>query len=91
MSVFEMIMLICFGSAWPFSIYNSYASKQNEGKSVVFLFVVLGGYISGIIHKLRHSPDPVTYLYVANAVMVAVDIALYYRNVSFNKKWKPAE
>jgi hypothetical protein len=85
MSIFEVIMLVCFGSAWPFSIYKSYTSKQNGGKSVVFLFIVFGGYVAGIIHKLRHSHDPVIFLYGANAVLVAIDIALYFRNVSFKK------
>ena len=88
MSIFEVIMLVCFGSAWPFSIYKSYTSRQNGGKSVVFLFIVFGGYVAGIIHKLRYSHDPVIYLYVVNAVLVAVDIALYYRNVSLNKRGK---
>lgn len=80
MRIFEIIMLVCFGAAWPVSIYKSYVSRATEGKSVVFLFIVLAGYISGIIHKIINSPDYVTWLYVINALMVAVDIALYGRN-----------
>ena len=79
-SIFEAIMLLCFGAAWPFSIYRSYVSRSTGGKSVLFLFVILTGYISGIIHKILYSLDPVIYLYGANAVMVAIDIGLYYRN-----------
>jgi hypothetical protein len=45
MSIFEMIMLVCFGAAWPFSIIKSYKSRDNNGKSVVFLFIVVIGYI----------------------------------------------
>jgi lipopolysaccharide export LptBFGC system permease protein LptF len=81
-------MLVCFGTAWPFSIYKSYTSKQNGGKSIVFLLIVFGGYVSGIIHKLRYSYDPVIYLYITNAVLVAIDIALYYRNVRLKKYGK---
>ncbi len=91
MSIFEMIMLICFGSAWPFAIYKSYTSKHSGGKSIFFLFIVLGGYISGVIHKFKHSHDAVIYLYATNAVMVAIDIMLYYRNLGLKKYGESAE
>ena len=90
MSIFEMIMLACFGSAWPFSIYKSYTSRQNGGKSIVFLFVVLAGYSSGIVHKLKHNSDPVIFFYITNASMVAIDIVLYFRNLNFRKYEEPA-
>lgn len=85
MSIFEMIMLVCFGSAWPFSIYKSYTSRQNGGKSVFFLFIIFGGYISGVIHKLKYSSDPVIFFYIMNASMVAIDIILYFRNLNLKK------
>ena len=81
MSLFEIIMLVCFGAAWPFSIYRSWKSRTTKGKSVWFLWIVLIGYIAGILHKLFHSRDVVTLLYVLNAVMVMTDLALYYRNL----------
>lgn len=80
MSVFEIVMLLCFGAAWPLSIYKSYTSKQIAGKSVGFLFTVLIGYVAGVIHKLTRNPDLVTGLYILNGTMVTVDIVLYYRN-----------
>ena len=43
MSIFEIIMLVCFGAAWPFSIYRSYKSRENSGKSIAFLIVVFIG------------------------------------------------
>ncbi|MCG6550937.1 MAG: hypothetical protein L7F77_01320 [Candidatus Magnetominusculus sp. LBB02] len=73
-------MLICFGAAWPFSIYKSFKSGNNEGKSGEFLFIVFFGYLSGITHKLIHSNDRVIYLYAINASMVLADIILYFRN-----------
>ena len=82
MSVFEATMLICFGVAWPVSIYKSYKSRTNDGKSVLFLIVVAIGYLSGVTHKLIYNFDLVIYLYIANAIMVFTDIALYYRNKS---------
>lgn len=79
-SIFEAIMLACFGMAWPASIWRSYKSRSTRGKSILFLWIILIGYVSGVIHKILYSLDPVIILYVINFLMVAVDIALYYRN-----------
>lgn len=83
MSIFEVVMLLCFGAAWPVSIYKSYKSKVTSGKSVMFLLIILIGYLSGIIHKLIYSHDLVIVLYVLNSLMVAIDIVLYFRNKCF--------
>jgi hypothetical protein len=80
MSVFEIIMLVCFGSAWPFSIYKSWTARTNKGKSLWFLAIVLVGYISGIIHKVIHNYDAVVFLYALNGSMVLIDMAVYARN-----------
>jgi len=80
MSIFEIIMLLCFGFAWPFSIYKSYKSRSVEGKSLLFLVIVFVGYISGILHKINYNFDNVIYLYILNAIMVGIDILLYMRN-----------
>ncbi|MDD3653395.1 MAG: hypothetical protein PHO01_04285 [Desulfotomaculaceae bacterium] len=86
MSVFEILMLVCFGIAWPFSIYKSYVSRQVAGKSILFLWIVFAGYISGIIHKLIFSYDAVIFLYALNGTMVIMDIILYYRNKALMSK-----
>ncbi|KAF1086246.1 hypothetical protein SPSYN_00990 [Sporotomaculum syntrophicum] len=80
MSVFEIVMLLCFGAAWPFSIYKSYKSRSIEGKSLLFLLVIFTGYVSGILHKIFFFYDSVIYLYAFNMVMVGTDILLYFRN-----------
>lgn len=80
MSIFEIIMLICFGSAWPFSIYRSWKSKSVKGKSLVFLFIVMVGYLAGIMHKFFFNYDNVIYLYITNFSLVTIDTALYFRN-----------
>ena len=80
LSVFEALMLVCFGASWPFSIYKSWKSRNVGSKSLVFLILVLVGHAAGIVHKLLYSPDLVLSLYILNFVMVAVDIALYVRN-----------
>lgn len=84
--IFEAIMLICFGAAWPASIYRSYVARTSAGKSIIFLTVVEIGYLSGITHKIITGIDPVIYLYVLNAVLVLVDMALYFRNRSIDRR-----
>jgi hypothetical protein len=79
-SPFEILMLVCFGAAWPFSIYRSLTSRAIAGKSVVFLFVVLIGYAAGVLHKLLYRYDFVIFLYALNGCMVLTDILLYFRN-----------
>lgn len=86
MSFFELTMLLCFGLAWPFSIYKSYATRENGSKSLIFLFVALAGYIAGIFHKLIYNPDMVTYLYIVNSGMVSIDIILYFRNTRLGSR-----
>ena len=86
MSVFEILMMVCFGFAWPFSIIKSYRSRSTQGKSAVFLFIVLLGYTAGIIHKLLYRLDGVIVFYCINSVLVSLDIILYFRNLYLEKK-----
>ena len=80
MSVFEIIMLCCFGAAWPASIYRSYKAKTAKGKSALFLIIILIGYVAGMLHKISYSYDFVIYLYIANFAMVFADLMLWLRN-----------
>lgn len=80
MSILEAIMLICFGAAWPFSIVKSIKSKSTNGKSLLFLVVLILGYIAGIANKLLNNNDIVLYLYILNLVMVSTDAILWIRN-----------
>ncbi len=80
MSIFEIIMLLCFGAAWPISIYKSLKSRSISGKSVIFLYVIMIGYVAGIVNKLVYNMDWVILLYGINLIMVFADTMLYYRN-----------
>lgn len=86
MSVFEIVMMVCFGFAWPFSIYKSWRSRSTRGKSVVFLFIVLAGYVAGIVHKVLYSFNLVIIFYIINFLLVSADIALFYRNKTLESK-----
>jgi hypothetical protein len=80
MSVFEIVMLVCFGMAWPFSIYKSWKTWEVGSKSLIFLVALLVGYVAGVLHKLFYLMDGVIVLYILNGTMVSIDIALYVRN-----------
>lgn len=78
--IFEAIMLICFGAAWPLSVYKSHKTKNSNGKSLGFLFTIFFGYISGITYKTFFNFDWVLFLYIFNIFFVSLDIILFYRN-----------
>ena len=78
MSVFEAIMMVCFGVSWPFSIYRTYRVKNPVGKSIAFLWLVIIGYLAGILNKIFGKMDWVVCLYALNAAMVATDLILVY-------------
>lgn len=85
MSIFEIIMLISFGAAWPFSIYRSYTSRSIAGKSPFFILVIMIGYVSGILNKIFYDFDGVIYLYALNLAMSTADFLLYVRNYNILK------
>jgi uncharacterized protein with PQ loop repeat len=81
--VFEGIMLVCFGISWPFAIYKTFKTKNVEGVSIIFLWFVFFGYISGILFKVFEinsgsGPSPVMALYILNFLMVGTELVLYY-------------
>lgn len=80
-SIFETLMLICFGCSWPISVWKSWKSRTAKGKSVVFTYAIILGYICGILGKVTGGNiNYVLALYVINLLMVCADLLLYYRN-----------
>lgn len=75
--IFEAVMLVCFGLSWPMSILKTYKVKNPAGKSTAFLWLIIIGYVSGMLSKiLGHKVDWVIGLYALNTVMVAADLFL---------------
>ena len=79
MSPFEIGMLICFASGWPFSIAKALRTKRVSGKSPGFMAVICLGYLAGVIHKIFYARDWVIVLYVLNMVLIAIDLFLYFK------------
>ena len=79
-SIFEIIMLLCFGLSWPTSIVRALRTKVVRGKSPFFMVLIIIGYMGGITHKYLYTPgDPVIFLYVLNFLLVTVDLSLYFK------------
>ena len=81
----EIAMLCLFGCSWPFNIAKALRAKTAKGKSVVFELLVLTGYLIGLFGKLyAYRQTGVlaysTWFYMANMLMVSVDLALYIVN-----------
>lgn len=76
-------MLLCFGAAWPINIIKTLRNRSAKGKSGLFLFVLMAGYVAGIAHKLLYSRDIVMALYILNLAMISTDFFLY---LHFRKK-----
>ena len=85
--IFETLMLICFGCSWPISVVKSHRSRTAKGKSVVFTYAIIVGYICGIMSKITGGNiNYVLALYVINLIMVSVDMVLYFRNRKLDRK-----
>ena len=79
MSILEAGMLVCFGASWPFAVTKTYKTKNVKGMSPAFLYLLLLGYIFGILHKIFFNPDYVVFFYVFNMSLVLTEMILYYR------------
>ena len=86
----EIVMLCLFGCSWPFNIAKSLRAKTAKGKSVGFELLVLVGYLIGLFGKfyayrqtgtLAYS----TWFYIADILMVSVDLVLYCINARRDK------
>ena len=80
-TVFESIMLICFGLSWPISVYKSATSHSTKGKSILFTIAIIIGYLAGIAGKILNGAFTyVLALYLINLAFVSVDFVLYFVN-----------
>ncbi len=86
MSPYEVLMLVCFGFAWPPAIYKSWKTRTTGGKSLVFLLIVELGYLAGVLNKIFYRYDLVVWLYVVNFAMVLIDIGLWFRNRAWERR-----
>ncbi|MDY6327568.1 MAG: hypothetical protein SPL47_09715 [Bacteroidales bacterium] len=85
-SVFEILMLVCFACSWPVSIAKALKTKVVIGKSPVFMIIIIAGYVFGILHKLIYNNDWVVFLYLFNLLIVSFDLFLYFKYIERNRR-----
>ena len=77
--ILEALMLVCFGSSWPFAVVKTFRTKTVEGKSFIFLCLIFTGYVAGIGYKMTSNLDSVIWIYFLNASLVFTEIVLYLK------------
>jgi hypothetical protein len=88
-NIFESLMLVAFGFAWPANILHTLRRKSAIGKSLSFLIIVIIGYIFGASAKLvQGNINYVLLFYIINLSMVSFDLSLYFYYSGKEKKLK---
>jgi len=86
-SLFETLMLVCFGLSWPINMMKAYKARTAKGTSLPFLLLIITGYIGGIAAKIiSGSINYVLIVYLINLAIVLLNLAVYFRNVSLDRK-----
>ena len=76
----EFAMLFAFGISWPFAIARTYRAKRVDGKSPMFMVIVILGYVCGIAaHLVEGTKLWLCIVYIVDMALVATDLALYIR------------
>ena len=86
-SILETIMLVCFGFSWPLNVIKAYKAKTAKGTSLPFVLPIIIGYTAGISAKLISGQiNYVLIAYILNLAIVSLNVIVYFRNVSLDKK-----
>lgn len=86
-SIFESIMLICFGLSWPLNVIKAYKARTAKGTSLIFILLIIIGYIAGITAKVvTNQVNYVLIVYLLNLLIVSMNVIVYFRNVSLDRK-----
>lgn len=86
-SVFETVMLVCFGLSWPINVIKAYKARTAKGTSLPFLLLIIVGYLGGITAKIMSGNiNYVFIVYLVNLGIVLVNLLVYFRNVALDNK-----
>ena len=85
-SIFETIMLVCFGLSWPINVIKAYKARTAKATSLPFILLIFTGYIAGISSKVVSGQmNYVFVVYLINLAIVLSNIVVYFRNVALDK------
>ena len=79
--ILEFAMLFTFGFSWPFAIAKTLRAKRVDGKSPMFMIIVLIGYACGIAARLldeNKGNDWLVFVYLLDMALVSTDLSLYF-------------
>ena len=84
--ILEIVMLVAFGVSWPISLIKNIKSRSTKGVSILFYFLILFGYVAGIISKFTNEAYMasintkwyVLIFYFFNLTVVGLNIIVYF-------------
>lgn len=80
-TIFETIMLICFGASWPISLMKNIKAGTAKNMSLQFNLLITFGYIAGITAKIISGHTGfVLVVYFINLIFVTANIVVYFIN-----------
>ena len=86
-SIFETLMLVCFGLSWPFNLVKSIKAKTAKSMSLKFLLLIEFGYVCGIAAKfISGNINYVLIVYFLNLIVVGANIVVFFINKNLDKK-----
>ena len=86
-SLLEAVMMLCFGLSWPINVIKAYKAGTAKGTSLPFILLITFGYLAGITAKIVTGQiNYVLAVYLFNLVVVALNIAVYFRNAALDRK-----
>ena len=90
-SILETTILVCFGFSWSLNVIKAYKARTTKGTSLPFILLIIVGYIAGISAKVISGQiNYVLIAYIINLAIVSLNIAIYFRNASLDKKHSQA-
>jgi len=85
--ILEIIMIVSFGASWPLNLMKAYKARTAKSTSLPFILLIITGYIAGISAKLISGQiNYVLIAYIINLLIVSLNVLVYFRNVSLDKK-----
>ena len=84
-SIFESIMLICFGLSWPLNVVKAYKARTAKGTSLPFIILIITGYIAGITAKIITGQiNYVLIVYLLNLITTSSLACAFLPNTNMN-------
>ena len=85
--ILETVMLACFGFSWPINLIKNYRAGTARNMSLSFILLIFAGYMAGIAAKLiSGQTNYVLIVYFLNLAIVSINILVYFRNVTLDKR-----